>query len=116
MENPLRGKRYLGAMLDVAGFFPPEQPAQPTPPREPGTPNRKERRARDYAPDRKGTNRGPCTHPKVAPSFDVEAARAGNLSSSEVQRRWPRFHGTCPDCGLSLILYASFDHYTWGDW
>jgi hypothetical protein len=55
-----------------------------------------------------------CKHPRCAVAFDEDAAR--NLSAEEVQRRWPRFHGTCPDCGAGLIKYASFMHYAMGDW
>jgi hypothetical protein len=55
-----------------------------------------------------------CEHKGVAVSFDEQASRG--LSSATVRRLWPRFFGTCPDCGRSLILYASFAHYIAGDW
>ena len=44
----------------------------------------------------------------------------GNSSSAEVQRRWPRGWFTqekpCPVCGFVGIAYASYEHYTMGDW
>jgi hypothetical protein len=55
-----------------------------------------------------------CTHPSVVVAFDEAAARG--LDEHEVRRRWPRFMGTCPDCGCQLIKYASFAHYIAGDW
>ena len=39
----------------------------------------------------------------------------GNPGRHEVRRRWPRFEGTC-ECGFHGISYASFAHYTMGDW
>lgn len=45
-----------------------------------------------------------CKHPKTVPAFDEKAAKG--LSAEEVRRRWPRFHGECPDCGASVIGYA----------
>lgn len=48
--------------------------------------------------------------------FDEETAKQEKLSSTEVKRRWPRGHYTCPDCGISTIVYASYAHYIWGDW
>lgn len=56
---------------------------------------------------------GDCDHSKVV-SFDEEASKG--LSSAEIRKRWPRFTGTCPDCGFSGIFYASFMHYVSGDW
>jgi hypothetical protein len=56
----------------------------------------------------------PCRHPRCTPAFD-EAAASG-LSVEEVRRRWPRFCGPCPDCGASVIHYASTAHYVLGDW
>lgn len=55
-----------------------------------------------------------CKHTKVQPKFNIEEAEG--LTSYEVRKRWPRFHGICPDCGQYLILYASFEHYVSGDW
>ena len=57
---------------------------------------------------------GECRHDKVMPEFDREAALA--LSSDEVRERWPRFEGTCPDCGWRGALYASRSHYLLGDY
>ncbi len=42
---------------------------------------------------------------------------AGNPSSAEIRKRWPRLHGLCPKgCGYSGIAYASVEHYYAGDW
>jgi hypothetical protein len=70
-----------------------------------------------------------CTHGVV---FDEEAAKAvlgewapqsevdliaGNPRHAEVRKRWPRLNGTCPlGCGYVGIAYASWAHYTAGDW
>ncbi len=44
----------------------------------------------------------------------------GNPASAEVKRRWPRGWFTadkpCAKCGYVGIAYASFSHYTMGDW
>ena len=56
----------------------------------------------------------PCDHEAHIPEFDPEAAR--NLPAHEVRLRWPRFEGGCSTCGQRVILYASVDHYTYGDW
>jgi hypothetical protein len=50
---------------------------------------------------------------KHVPTFDAEAARG--LTSAEVQRRWPRWSGTCT-CGFYGVSYASYEHYIAGDW
>lgn len=55
-----------------------------------------------------------CRHPKTTPAYDPTAAKG--LEASEIQRRWPRFYGRCPDCGASVIGYASYEHYIMGDW
>ena len=59
---------------------------------------------------------GACGHKSVMATivFDEEAAKG--LSAPEVKKRWPRFWGNCPDCGCSLIAYASDMHYILGDW
>ncbi len=42
---------------------------------------------------------------------------AGNPASREIKRRWPRLWGPCPKgCGFTGIGYASWAHYTMGDW
>jgi hypothetical protein len=61
-----------------------------------------------------GMSETDCAHPSATPAFDEEAARP--LPAAEVRERWPRFFGTCPDCGISGIFYASFAHYVMGDW
>ena len=55
-----------------------------------------------------------CTHFRIRPKFD-EMASIG-LSPAEVRKRWPRGYGECPDCGVSVIWYASYMHYIAGDW
>jgi hypothetical protein len=55
-----------------------------------------------------------CVHAGAVVAFDEEAARG--LEADEVRKRWPRFFGACPDCGCSLIKYASAMHYVMGDW
>lgn len=55
-----------------------------------------------------------CDHGVV---FDEDAAEAEQLSSHEIQKRWPRLTGLCPlGCGFNGIGYASFKHYVYGDW
>ena len=41
---------------------------------------------------------------------------AEGLSAAEVRKRWPRFDGTCEQCGFYGVAYASFGHYVMGDW
>lgn len=36
--------------------------------------------------------------------------------TQEIRKRWPRFMGACPTCGANVIVYASTEHYTYGDW
>lgn len=56
--------------------------------------------------------RSTCDH---GVTFDKEAAVG--LSASEIRRRWPRCGGHCPKgCGYHGIAYASYEHYTMGDW
>lgn len=56
-----------------------------------------------------------CTHEKCTPEYDhAEAVRIND--AWEIKKRFPRFHGQCPDCGASVIGYASFEHYIMGDW
>lgn len=55
-----------------------------------------------------------CTHYKIMPKFDEEAAKG--LTAHEVRAKWPRFYGECPDCGQRGIYYASYVHYIAGDW
>jgi len=55
-----------------------------------------------------------CEHLSIMPEFNEKEAQS--MSSYEVREKYPRFCGRCPDCGLNLILYASFTHYLAGDW
>jgi len=55
-----------------------------------------------------------CDHVSCRVEFDQEAAKG--LDEHEIKERWPRFDGVCPDCGASLILYASPEHQTMGGW
>lgn len=50
-----------------------------------------------------------CQHESVMPEFDPEDAE--NLSYEEVLKKYPRFHGVCPDCNQQVILYASAAHF-----
>ena len=52
------------------------------------------------------------------PSLDPAVAFVmGSPATSEIRRRWPRLHGTCPKgCGYSGIYYASYAHYIYGDY
>lgn len=72
-----------------------------------------------YAGKRKGfrknaPHRSPCKHESCTPEFDEEAAQG--MDEYEIKERWPRFDGTCPDCGGLVIAYASPMHYIMGDW
>jgi hypothetical protein len=55
-----------------------------------------------------------CTHDAIVVHFDKSSAMT--LTSLAIRSRWPRFTGRCPQCGASVIKYASFEHYTMGDW
>jgi len=55
-----------------------------------------------------------CEHNGAVVTFDHEAAKG--LDTYEIRKRWPRFFGTCPDCGCQLIKYHSKAHYVYGDW
>lgn len=56
----------------------------------------------------------PCAHAKVMPNYDDKDFEG--LDEFEIRKRFPRFHGECPDCGARLILYSSTLHYVMGDW
>lgn len=55
-----------------------------------------------------------CTHDKVMPKYKDEDFQG--LDEYEVQERFPRFFGRCPDCRSQVILYSSDMHYIAGDW
>jgi hypothetical protein len=55
-----------------------------------------------------------CGHTLHMPIFNQEEAK--NLSVAEIRRRWPRFFGTCEMCKENVIMYASLEHYVYGDW
>lgn len=55
-----------------------------------------------------------CTHDAVAPVVDHE--QLSGMSAEEVRSKFPRFCGTCPQCGETVIAYASFEHFVAGDW
>ena len=61
---------------------------------------------------------GDCSHASAMPRFSTKEllAAAENLSTPELRKRFPRFAGTCPDCGEYVFLYASTVHYIAGDW
>ena len=64
--------------------------------------------------DKSSSENNDCEHPNVQVAFNPAEARG--LTAEEVRKRWPRFYGHCPDCGDRLIKYASYLHYTAGDW
>ncbi len=49
-----------------------------------------------------------------AVTFDENAAQG--LSAAEVQKRWPRGRHKCTYCDSTVIAYASYAHYIYGDW
>jgi hypothetical protein len=55
-----------------------------------------------------------CSHLQHLPAFDQDAAE--HLTVAEIRKRWPRFEGICSGCGKRLIMYASAEHYVYGDW
>lgn len=55
-----------------------------------------------------------CEHKNLPVYFDAEKSRG--LTANQVRNDYPRFHGKCPDCGETMIGYASFEHYIAGDW
>ena len=58
---------------------------------------------------------GRCDHPNIErPEFDPE--RAKGLSAYEVRKLFPRKMVRCPDCGDTILMYASWQHYVAGDW
>lgn len=56
-----------------------------------------------------------CGHDTVRPNVPVDQY-LHTLEAAEVRRRYPRFHGVCPDCGQLVIVYGSAAHYIAGDW
>ncbi len=41
----------------------------------------------------------------------------GPSTTPEIRKRFPRLCGLCPKgCGYNGIYYASYEHYTYGDW
>lgn len=55
-----------------------------------------------------------CDHEKVTPKY--KDSDFIGLDEYEIQRKFPRFDGVCPDCGTLLIAYSSTMHYIAGDW
>jgi len=56
-----------------------------------------------------------CDHPNL-PAVPFDPIAAKGLTADEVRKRWPRLALTCPDCGMEMCCYASFEHYVSGDW
>lgn len=52
-----------------------------------------------------------CNH---GVSFDEDEAK--HCGAREVRELWPRFFGTCEECGFRGIYYDSYAHYIYGDW
>ena len=59
-------------------------------------------------------HRDTCPHDGVVVNYDDEVARG--MTTRAVRARFPRFFGQCPECGETLIKYASWAHYGAGDW
>lgn len=59
-----------------------------------------------------------CRHEVCTPHYDAEQMRidAETMDVLSFQKKYPRFDGNCPDCGVHLISYASYDHYLMGSW
>ena len=55
-----------------------------------------------------------CEHKNLPVVFDAEKAKG--MDSIAVRVAFPRFYGKCPDCGETMIGYASFEHFIAGDW
>lgn len=56
-----------------------------------------------------------CSHPKLSPPM-FNSDRCKGRDSKWVREHFPRKVETCPDCGSTVILYASEEHYIKGDW
>lgn len=58
-----------------------------------------------------------CHHSRHVPQYNEAVMRADvALSVEEFRAKYPRFHGTCEDCGAQVICYSSYSHYIMGDW
>jgi len=56
-----------------------------------------------------------CTHSRMRPpDFDLNEAR--EMSAHDIQLKFPRYQGECPDCGKFLTIYASPEHRNAGGW
>jgi hypothetical protein len=55
---------------------------------------------------------GVCLGKGPKTEFDEAAYFAGSFTPQQVRERWPRGH--CPGCNSTS--YASFTHFTAGDW
>lgn len=59
-----------------------------------------------------------AAHPENPDNLPPDVAFImGPSYSKDIRKRWPRLSGLCPlGCGYNGIYYASFAHYTYGDW
>lgn len=55
-----------------------------------------------------------CKHEPVVVPFNREMALT--MSSWDIRETFPRFSGRCPQCGNTIVKYASHEHYTMGEW
>lgn len=56
-----------------------------------------------------------CNHKSTPePTFEIDLA--AGLSVQEVRRYFPRPYVWCGGCGCHIIIYASKEHYVYGDW
>lgn len=55
-----------------------------------------------------------CDHRPHIPVFQADACRS--LPVEQVRAKYPRYEGTCSVCRQSIIVYASLEHLTAGQW
>jgi hypothetical protein len=55
-----------------------------------------------------------CTHENIVVPFDITLAE--HMNQQMVRDTFPRFHGPCPRCGITVTIYASKLHKISGGW
>ena len=56
-----------------------------------------------------------CDHERHIPKVPDDET-LNEMSVADIRKKYPRFEGTCQDCGARMILYGSVMHYILGDW
>jgi hypothetical protein len=56
-----------------------------------------------------------CQHSKL-PTAIFDAEKAKTMTAFEVRQAYPRLIARCPDCGETVVRYASQEHYHAGDY